>query len=292
MQIIHKIDLLFSIIYSALFITTGTALTIISKNITFIFIFITAEIIYLFFSFRHPFRRLRAVKQQLPPQWKTILNRCSSFYRNLDHKARQRFERDVKIFLGDFSIEGIRRSSIDIEKKILVASGFAALLNGRPYWEPPIKDGVLVYPGERFSVDYQVGKGVRAGQASINSPLIVTEGSLEHSFKNPDDGYNVIYHELAHYFDLEDGIANGIPTTKIPPEKLPQWKTIIHEEWRKASEGRSFLGSYAGTNEAEAFAVAVEFFFENPHIMYTHNPDLYDILRDFFNIDTLKIMNF
>ncbi|UCH95269.1 MAG: zinc-dependent peptidase, partial [Candidatus Aminicenantes bacterium] len=206
-------------------------------------------------------------------------------------EGKQRFERDIRIFLGDFSVESIRRKEVDIKTKLLVASGFAALLHGRPYWEPPIKDGVLVYPGERFSKDYQIGKGIRAGQASINSPLILTEESLKQSFRNPDDGYNVIYHELAHYFDLEDGRAEGIPSTRMKPDQLLRWKTIIHDEWKKALEGRSFLGSYAGTNEAEAFAVAVEFFFENPHIMKANNPQLYDALKDFFNIDTLKIMN-
>ena len=290
MQIINRIDLVFTAVYSGLILVVGTVFVIASGNIVFIPVTLLAEAVYLYFAFNHPYRRLKAAKQAIPADWKNILARCSSFYLNLDQEAKERFERDVRIFLGDFSIEGLRRKPVDLKIKLLVASGFAALLHGRPQWEPPIKDGVLVYPGDRFSKDYEVGKGIRAGQASFNSPLIVTEGSLEHSFRNPDDGYNVIYHELAHYFDLEDGIANGIPTAKIPPEKLEDWRTLIHEEWKKAGAGRSFLGTYAGTNEAETFAVAVEFFFENPGIMYRHNPELYHALKDFFNIDTLAIM--
>lgn len=223
-------------------------------------------------------------------QWKQILNRCSSFYRNLEEEGKQRFERDVLIFLGDFSIASIRGQEVDIKIKLLVAAGFAAVLHGRPYWEPPIKDGVLVYPGDRFSMDYKIGIGNRVGQASINSPLIVSEESLKHGFRHPEDGHNVIYHELAHYFDLEDGQAEGIPAARMLPGKVARWRNIIQNEWKKALQGRSFLGPYAGTNEAEAFAVAVEFFFENPQVMKTNNTELYEALKDFFNIDTLKIM--
>lgn len=290
MQIIYKIDILFICIYSLLILLVGTIFTIASQNIVFIGVTLPVEFIYLFFALRRPYKRYRALGQTTPKEWKQILTRCSSFYRNLDEEGKQRFERDIRIFLSNFSVEGLRRQPVDIKKKLLVASGFAALLHGRPDWEPPIKDGVLVYPGERFNRDYQVGKGLLAGLASVNSPLIVTEKSLEQSFKNPDDGFNVIYHELAHYFDMEDRSADGVPSTRMSPEKAHQLKTIIRGEWQKAQRGHSFLGTYAGTNEAEAFAVAVEFFFENPYIMKTNNPELYDALKDFFNIDTIKIM--
>jgi Mlc titration factor MtfA (ptsG expression regulator) len=290
MQIIYKIDILFICIYSLLILLVGTIFTIASQNVVFIGVTLLVEIIYLFYALKRPYKRYRALGQTTPEEWKQILTRCSSFYRNLDEEGKQRFESDIRIFLSNFSVEGLRRQPVDINIKLLVAAGFAALLHGRPDWEPPIKDGVLVYPGERFNRDYQVGKGLLAGLASVNSPLIVTEKSLEQSFKNPDDGFNVIYHELAHYFDMEDRNADGVPSTRMSPEKALQLKTIIHSEWQKAQRGHSFLGTYAGTNEAEAFAVAVEFFFENPYSMKINNPDLYDALKDFFNIDTIKIM--
>jgi Mlc titration factor MtfA (ptsG expression regulator) len=291
MQIIYKIDIIFISIYTILILLIGSIFTIASQKLAFLGITLFAEIIYLFFAFKKPYKRFRALKQPMPKEWKQILARCSSFYRNLDEDGKNHFEKDTRIFLSNFSVEGLRRQPVDIKLKLLVASGFAAMLHGRPDWEPPIKDGVLVYPGERFNRDFKIGKGTRAGQAAINSPLIVTEKSLEHSFRNPDDGFNVIYHELAHYFDLEDGHAEGIPSSRMPPEKSQHLKNIIHSEWQKALQGNSFLGTYAGTNEAEAFAVAVEFFFENPSIMNVNNPELYNALKDFFNIDTLSIIS-
>ncbi len=285
MQIIYKIDILFTGINSFLVLVVGIVLSLAAGKFVFIPLALLAVLIYLLLAFRRPFKRFRALKQPMPAGWKVILTEVSSFYRVLDEEGQQRFERDVLIFLSDFPVEGLRRQPVDIKTKLRVASGFATLLHGRPYWEPPIKDGVLVYPGERFSRDYKTGKGTRAGQASVNSPMIVTAGSLEQSFGNPDDGYNVIYHELAHYFDLEDGRAEGIPSSRIPADKIDRWKTLIHDEWQKAREGRSFLGAYAATNEAETFAVAVEVFFENPQLMNANNPGLYEVLQDFFNID-------
>jgi Mlc titration factor MtfA (ptsG expression regulator) len=291
MQIIYKIDILFTTIYSLLIFLVGSVFTMAAGNLVFISVTLLVEMIYLYFALRHPYRRYRALKKSMPQQWRQTLNLCSSFYRSLDEQGKQRFERDMLIFLSDFSIESIRRQEVDINIKLLIASGFAALLYGRPYWEPPIKDGVLVYPGERFSKDYKIGVGNRVGQASVNSPLIVSEESLKQGFMQPGEGHNVIYHELAHYFDLEDGQAEGIPSARMLPDKVERWRNIIQKEWKKALEGRSFLGSYAGTNEAEAFAVAVEFFFENPQVMAANNPVLYDALKDFFNVDTLKIMH-
>ncbi|HLP44450.1 MAG TPA: zinc-dependent peptidase, partial [Candidatus Kapabacteria bacterium] len=103
-----------------------------------------------------------------------------------------------------------------------------------------------------------------------------TRASLEESSKNPSDGYNVIYHEMAHYFDQAGA--------SIP------WRELFAGEWRKASAGRSFLRDYAGINEAELFAVATEAFFEKPWEMKEQSPELYEALKTFFNIDTVKIL--
>jgi Mlc titration factor MtfA (ptsG expression regulator) len=231
---------------------------------------------HLLLSFRRPYRRYRALKQPFPDYWKAFLAEHSLFFMSLDEIGKKRFEQDVRIFLSDYSIEGTRRQEVGMEAKLLVAAGAAALLHGRPTWEPPFHDGVVIFPGDRFDRHYRPGKGYFAGMATRKGPLLLTETSLQESFKNPYDGYNVIYHEMAHYFDLAGA--------SIP------WRDLFTEEWRKASEGRSFLRDYAGINEAELFAVATEAFFENPWEMKKQSPELYEALKDFFNLDTVKIL--
>ncbi len=290
MQIIYKIDLIFLLIYSFIILSIGTISAIYLHNINLILAALVIEIIYLFFSLKKPLKRYNSTRSAFPEEWKSFLLNYSPFYRGLDMAGKERFDKNIKIFLSEFSIEGIKRKELNIETKLLVAMGVATLLHGRPNWEPPIKDGILVYPGETFDRDYRINQGNYAGMATRNSPLVVTQESLKQSFSGTGDGFNVIYHELAHYFDFEDGEAQGIPARNIFQGNLHQWKSIIEKEMEKARAGDSFLGLYAGKNQAELFAVATEVFFENPHLMIEENIDLYNILQEFYNIDTAEII--
>jgi Mlc titration factor MtfA (ptsG expression regulator) len=290
MQVISRVDIGFVSFYSFLILLMGTGIFIGSGQLIMIPITILIEAVYLFIRLKQPYRRLQAISKPFPREWQNIIGSFSLFYRNLDPLSKSRFEKDVAIVMADCSIEGRQRQELNTRTRLLVAAGFATVLNGRPDWEPPIRDGVLVYPGSTFNRDYESNRGNRAGQATVNSPLIVTEQSLEDSFARHDDGYNVIYHELAHYFDFEDGVAEGIPGARMLSERLPQWRDLIRKEWQKVIQGRSFLRPYAGTNESEFFAVAVEAFFEIPGDMIRHNRDLYGALKEFFNIDTYSIL--
>lgn len=289
MQVIYKVDVVFRVIYSLLISMLGLVLFFLSGKWPILPLSVLAILAYLYMASRKNLKRYRAARQPFPREWRDILERCSAFYNHLDPGEKRRFEQDIRIFLSDFSIQGIRGQEVDQKTRLLIAAGAATLLHGRPAWEPPIKDGVLVYPGDRFDRDYQPGRGWQAGQASRGGPLIVTRGSLQHSFRESHDGYNVILHELAHYFDLEDGQADGIPGMGMSSENIAAWRTIMAREWGRAQQGRSFLDPYAGVNEAEFFAVATEFFFERPGEMRQKAPDLYEALRDFYNLDTERI---
>ncbi len=292
MQIIYRMDRIFIVVYVCLILVIGVALYISSGRPVVWVVTVVVEMVYLYFALKHPWSRYRAVMQPFPVEWRPLVAQHSAIYANLDVVGKQRFERDMQIFLSDFSIEGIRRQPMDISIKLPIATAFAAMLFGRPDWEPPIKDGVIVYPGRSFNRNYTLGRGNYEGMAMVNAPLIVTEESLRQSFAYPGDGDNVVFHELAHYFDFEDGLADGIPMARLMPgeECVLRWREIIGREWEKASQGLSYLRAYAGTNEAELFAVAVEMFFENPHLMKSNSPEFYDLLKEFFNLDPAAII--
>ncbi len=278
MQVIYKIDIVFLWVYSSIILLIGLIGGVSTGNVIFPAIMLGVEAVYLFFALRRPYRRRRAVSSPFPDEWKAFLADYSLFYASIDDGAKKRFERDVQIFLSNFSIKGTRRREVDVETRLLIAAGAAALIHGRPDWEPPIPDGVVVYPGQRFNRHYESGRGFYAGMATHRGPLILTEGSLEESFRDPHDGNNVIYHELAHYFDLESGSSS--------------WKDFFTREWETMFRDGSepFLRSYAGTNEAEFFAVATEAFFEKPGEMRDREPELYNALTEFYNLDTAEII--
>lgn len=288
MRVVDKVDALFKAVIAALLVLFGGAVAAVLERWTLALFFLGVAIVYLGVAFRRNIKRFKAVSAEFPADWRSVLSECSAFYRHLDPEARQRFERDIQMFLADFNVKGTRGAELDMRTRLLVAAGIATLIHGRPDWEPPVRDGIVVYPGQRFNRDYESGKGWMAGQASYNGPLIVTKGSLEHSFRDPHDGYNVIFHELAHYFDLEDGTADGVPAF-LPSEGIFAWKEIIYQEWEKVNRGQSFLDAYAGVNEAEFFAVSTEFFFEKPWVMAQKNPALYKALKEFYNLDPIEI---
>jgi Mlc titration factor MtfA (ptsG expression regulator) len=50
-------------------------------------------------------------------------------------------------------------------------------------------------------------------------------------------------------------------------------------------EGESDINPYGGTNQAEFFSVASEYFFERPKLLQKKHPELYDHLEKFFRQD-------
>jgi hypothetical protein len=56
---------------------------------------------------------------------------------------------------------------------------------------------------------------------------------------------------------------------------------------RKVQEDKvsGVLRPYAGVDEAEFFAVAVEAFYQKPTELRLWDPELYEILADYFNMD-------
>jgi len=290
MQVIYKVDIVFLVLQACLIVGIGGALAFALGSFVLFGFVLGIVSIYLYRGLRRPFRRYRAIKKPFPEPWRNFLSQNSVFYRNLNIEGKTHFENDLRLFLTEYSISGIQGHEVNLDTKLLVAAGVVTVIHGRPYWEPPLRDGILVYPGESFNQRYELNRGNRIGLATINSPLILTEASLKESFLRADDGHNVVIHELAHYFDFEDGKAKGIPSAWMNQLDYEKWKTIIHDEYENAGRGISFLRDYAGTNEAELFAVAVECFFENPRLMVENNPQLYHLLKDFFNLDTLNIM--
>ncbi len=289
MKIIYKNEVIFKLIYFVLISLTGVFISIYSSDRMVTVISILILIIYIPLAFRKEIRRFRLVKRQFPSELLEILGEYSKFYNCLDENGKRKFEKNVNIFLNEHSVRSIRGEETDLRTKVLVATGVATILHGRQEWEPPFTDGVVVYPGETFDPEYNLHKGQIAGMAGDRRPLLVTKEILEKSFKDPDDGYNSLIHEIAHYFDFENPIMSGVPLIGSDKERTEEWLETMEKEREKVNRGKSFLRPYAGSNEAEFFAVATEFFFEKPGEMVAENPKLYELLKGFYNIDMQKL---
>ncbi|PRP93400.1 Protein MtfA [Enhygromyxa salina] len=247
---------------------------------------------YLWMAGRYH-RRRSLVAEPFPEPWRKILNRRVDFYRSLDSDdARRRFEDDVRIFLAEQQVygagEGDARLEIDDETRLLIAASAAILGHGMPDLEWPRMRDIVVHP-RAFDENYSgEGDAHISGMVHYQGPILYSERDLKLGFRR-HDGHNVGLHELAHVLDLADGAADGVPAGAAWVSSAP-WLEIVSDRLRKLRQHRypHVLRDYAGTNEAEFFAVAVESFFERPRKLRDKDPELYTMLSEYFGQDPAK----
>jgi Mlc titration factor MtfA (ptsG expression regulator) len=236
---------------------------------------------------RRYFRRRRLAREPFPAAWRERLESCVAFYRRLDDAGKRRFERDVRFFMAEQRIYGERGAAVPDDAKLLVAASAAMLGHGMPTWEWPSVRDIVVYPGS-FNEDYETSGHDRpiTGMVHHQGPILFSGPELVHAFCTERDGANVGLHEMAHVMDFTDGRADGVPAGAEWVATAP-WIEVVADRLRRVRRGqlRQVLRSYGGKNEAELFAVAVEAFFERPDTLATRDPQLFEMLAEYFNLD-------
>jgi MtfA peptidase len=129
------------------------------------------------------------------------------------------------------------------------------------------------------------GKAVLGVAHARRGPVVLAWDSVLQGAANTKDGNNLVIHEIAHKIDFLDGSADGTPPLESSADRQ-EWARVCTEAFVAHKEGdENLLRDYAQTNEAEFFAVATEVFFEKPQRMRKELPELYEILRKFYNLD-------
>jgi hypothetical protein len=122
-------------------------------------------------------------------------------------------------------------------------------------------------------------------------PMILAADSIIRGYNHKKDSFNPVLHELAHYldFDLDTrSVADDAPMG-LAPEQLQEWHDVRDMELEKLDRKESPLSDYAMSDTGELFACAVEMFFENPEPLKSKSPELYGLLRDYFQLDPLAL---
>jgi Mlc titration factor MtfA (ptsG expression regulator) len=240
-------------------------------------------------------KRLDASLRKFPSKWRKFLRKNSLYYPYLAWKGRRRFERDIKILLSELNIRRIDGNTIGWEPRLLIVTGLATFLMGKPNWELPLINNIFVIPGGQLNEKLKPGNGKYAA-AATRKALYLTEESLALSFNYSGDGYNNIFHEVAHYFDMEGYKLNGSPsydrledTTKGELAYV-EWKRVLDREFVRAQQGEFQLRPYALKSKSEFFACANEYFFEQPEKLRKDSPDIYSMLTLFFNFDPAELL--
>jgi len=123
------------------------------------------------------------------------------------------------------------------------------------------------------------------GRGAMNRMMILSKPELLQGFRLGQDRHNVGIHEFTHLLDKSDGAVDGVPSIGLPPSAVTPWLKLIHQEMGNIRAGHSDINPYGLKNEAEFFAVASEYFFENPEKMKRKHPELYAMLERVFHQD-------
>ncbi len=240
-------------------------------------------------------RRPTLSADPIPDRWREIVSRRVPVAGRLTDAERVKLLRLVQVFLREKIIEGCDGLDVTEEMKVMIAAQACVLLLHLDAGCYPGLRTVLVYPGtyrpRRPSwFKYDLGSTeALVGESWRHGVVILSWDSVASQAADGVDGRNVTLHEFAHQLDQQDGAADGMPVLRTPTT-LRNWAAVIGRHYddlvADAEQGRfTVLDYYGATNKAEFFAVATETFFERPLQLRERQPELYELLREFYGQD-------
>ncbi len=230
----------------------------------------------------------KADDYRLPQNAKALLSANVAFYRALGDADKTAFEERLRDFLSRTAVTGVGGVVVTDLDKLLVASAAIIPIFSFPDWRYNNIDEVLLYhkafdkeysqEGDDRNIIGMVGSGAMQGQ------MILSQPALRASFREPNDGSNTAIHEFAHLLDKADGAVDGVPEYLLSKPYTIPWIKHVHETIAQMKAGGDRdINFYGATNDAEFFAVITEYFFERPHELEEHHPELYKLLEQMFH---------
>jgi Mlc titration factor MtfA (ptsG expression regulator) len=231
----------------------------------------------------------------LPDRWVDIVEEHFALWRVLDDGERAALESTSDWLLRRKHWEAAGGFALDDMIRVTVAVQAALLVIGLDVDEYREVSAIIVYPSAMQS------RGVYAGPVAgtvtdgvvpvlgeahdRRGPVLLAWDEALHAAQHPGSGHNVVFHEFAHKLDMLDDISDGTP--RLPRAELARWVEVCTEAFEalRAGVDRPPLQPYGATNPAEFFAVATEAFFDVPDVLEAHEPNLYDVMRRFYEQD-------
>lgn len=255
------------------------------------------------FQWLNDTRRRAADHPPFPAEWRDILSKMVKHYSYLNPNEQNQLERLVQVFADEKEFEGCNGLVITDEIRVVISAEACLLILGLPHNLYRKLSTILVYPSTVFTPPERRGAFTVSpmleqaqvpisGQAFMHGPIILVWDAVRRGARHPESGHNVVYHEFAHLLDMLDGAADGVPPLH-ERDQYRAWASVFSDEFQKLRKAtdhgtQSFLDPYGATNEAEFFAVATEFFFDQPIEMQQNHQPLYDVLSGYYMQDTAE----
>jgi len=244
-------------------------------------------VIIIFFAVR-TLRKKKPIAPPIPESTEhELLLQHVRFYKSLDEAGQQSFRSRVQHFLDNVTITPVGDVAITDLDRLYVAAAAIIPIFSFSDWTYNNLNEVLIYPNA-FTKDFS-GKPDESnvlgmvGEGAMNRMMILTIGSLRAGFEQASAN-NTGIHEFVHLLDKADGATDGIPEAMLPEGLHQPWMEYMHRAIQEIRSGHSDINPYAGTNEAEFFAVISEYFFQKPAQLKEHHPELWEMLEQIYRV--------
>jgi MtfA peptidase len=242
-------------------------------------------------------RRQQLRAQPLPDSWRADISGAMPIYSHIPAPLRDRLDGLVQQFIAEKEFVGCRGLEVTLPMKLAIAAQACLLVLGRSARVYEDLYSILIYPAAFLAPEeHRDEAGVvhhheraLAGQAWDTHRIILSWDDILAGAHSRADGFNVVYHEFAHYLDAEAGEVNGAPF--LGDARLyERWARVMKNEFEQLREAEArgeptVLDPYGAENPGEFFAVATEAFFELPGELKAEHPDLYGELRSYYRLD-------
>jgi Mlc titration factor MtfA (ptsG expression regulator) len=153
---------------------------------------------------------------------------------------------------------------------------------------------VIVYPGafrvHRQHHDEATGVVMEwqdelSGESWEQGPLVLSWDDLAAELEDPEAGYQLVAHEMAHKLDALDGAMDGTPP--LPAARQREWARDFQAAYddfcaRVDAGEETALDPYAAEAPEEFFAVTSEYHFSAPSLLATEMPAIAAHLLRFY----------
>ena len=237
-------------------------------------------------------RASKALREPFSNQWRQLLFSRMGWWSHLAEAEQSHMEDLIRIFLADKTIEGVVGYTPNEDVRLLIAAQACLLILGLDYRFYDDVSAIVVSPGvvvQRGSRRLDGGvvsddHPALAGQAMLHGPVLLVWDRVANDARHPERGHNVVFHEFAHKIDMRNGAADGVPP--LSASLAGRWGEQMPTMLARLRAGSPMaMDAYGATNPAEFLAVATEAFFVLPAELARAEPDLYSLLRDFYQQD-------
>lgn len=224
--------------------------------------------------------------KEIPVSWHDLLLSHVLFYKKLSEIEQKLFREKLQQFLEEVYIEAVEFELEELDVLLVAASAVIPVFRFDNFKYPNLST-VLIYPdyfnsdlefeGDNRDIGGMVGTGGR-----FENQMILSLKALHYGFSNKTDKGNTAVHEFVHLIDKLDGAIDGVPKALLSNSYAIPWLQLVHDKMEAINKNESDIRNYGGTNQEEFFAVASEYFFEQPDLLRRKHPQLYKMLEECF----------